>query len=298
MEVLIAIPMLTLTLLVDIVTGEINKPRKMSGTDLWISIASTLLLFGVRVFLVLTLTFALIRLLPGLHDILGERNVAITFVAVLLLDDFLTYWLHRMSHQYPALWRLHKPHHTPTQLNALVGAREALLYYFIYPANFLAPILLFIGAAKATAIMYCLKVVTGYIQHMAYRWDLRARRYAVGRLFFNAVEAVFVLQDFHHAHHGLGRYGNASSNYGNVLTIWDRLFGTSRGHPRHVQDAIGLPVGTPIDAPAVQLFWPFFRPAKPKKLDARPLAASTEAELAAARATIFTADGLAIAVNA
>jgi sterol desaturase/sphingolipid hydroxylase (fatty acid hydroxylase superfamily) len=216
---------------------------------------------------------------------------------ILVVDDYLNYWLHRMAHHWPLLWRLHKPHHTPTYLNVLMASRENVFYYFLVPALWMAPVLIYLGAGTASALVFGFKGIVTVLQHTGYRWDLWLRRYRAGCLLLDIMDKVLVLQDFHHAHHGIGRYGNASSNYGNVLSFWDVLHGTTNGVQQRRQDAYGVPVGMPVESGMVQLFWPFARAKSSRVQDEQQPRHSSEEELAAAPAVIVTANGIAVAVQ-
>ncbi|MFC4703999.1 sterol desaturase family protein [Paraburkholderia caffeinitolerans] len=284
-------------LVLDLSTGQFRNPQASSGRELSINVLSQILAFSVRALLLVALAWPIARFLPQWKGALAHRPVWLMFIVILVIDDYLNYWLHRMAHQWPLLWRLHKPHHTPTYLNVLMAGRENSLYYFLVPALWMAPVLIYLGAGTASALVFGFKGVVTMLQHTGYRWDLWLRRYRAGRVLLDNVEKLVVLQDFHHAHHGLGRYGHASSNYGNILCIWDVLHGTT--HPRQPQrqDAYGVPAGMPVESGMVQLFWPLLRDRRASLKQATPLTQSSEEELAAADAVIVTAAGIAIAVT-
>jgi len=297
MEMTIGLSVFALLLLLDFLMGEFNKPRALSMNELGVNLISTAIAFTIRALPFAVFMYLLVNFFPEWKDRFAHSNVFLVFVVVVLLDDYGNYWLHRSAHKVPFLWRLHKPHHTPTQMNVLMSVRENSFYYLLLPVNVMAPFIVFTGAEEAGAIMLGVKLVGVYLQHASYRWDLWLRRFAIGRVVLNLAERLFALQDFHHVHHGIGRYGNASSNYGNVFNIWDMIHHTSSGHPHRPQDAYGLPVGVKIESWAVQLFWPLCREPKVIPKSMIPLSQSSAAELAAAEAVIYTADGLAIAVR-
>lgn len=284
-------------LLLDIAVGEFRKPQALSFNELGMNLISTAIAFSIRALPFAVIMLLLINYLPGLKGTLSGTNVWLVFMIVLLLDDYGNYWLHRSAHKVSWLWQLHKPHHIPTRMSVLMGVRQNLFYYFLLPVNLMAPMLVLMGAAETGAIMLALKLIVVYLQHASFRWDLWLRHFSVGRALLKVLEAVFALQDFHHVHHGIGRYGNASSNFGNILNIWDKLHGTSNGHPHKHQDAYGLPTGVKVEPWFVQLFWPVLRCKKAPKNKDRPLIASNPSELAEACAVIYTASGLAIAIK-
>lgn len=293
----IGLSVFVLLLVLDLVMGEFRKPRALSMNELGVNLISILIAFSIRTPPFVAISYLLVTFLPGWRNILAHTHFIVLFLSVLVLDDYANYWLHRSAHKVPFLWRLHKPHHIPTQMNVLMGGRENTFYYLLLPINVMAPLLVFMGAGEAGAAMVGLKLTVGYLQHVGYRWDLWLRRFAPGGLILDLAESLFTLQDFHHVHHGIGRYGKASANYGNVLNIWDKLHNTSRGHPHCVQDAYGVPTGAKVESWAVQLFWPLCRERKVKPSTSSIIVQSSSEELESAHAIIFTADGLAIAVS-
>ncbi len=76
--------------------------------------------------------------LAGLTSLLGPLRlpsvwpatapILVQVLLVMLLGDCLEYWLHRLSHLVPALWRVHAIHHMPTRLNMLKAGRHHVLY--------------------------------------------------------------------------------------------------------------------------------------------------------------------------
>lgn len=296
MEMGIAAVFLAL-LLLDLLMGEYRKPGLYSMNELGGSVLSTVIAFTLRALPYAAISWLLPRCLPAWRGALSHTSPWLLFPLVALVDDYGNYWLHRLAHQHRLLWRLHKPHHVPAHMNVMMAIRENSFYYLLVPVNLLAPLLVYLGAAQAGAAFVALKLIVVYLQHAAWRWDLWLRRVAPGRWLMDLLEQVFALQDFHHLHHGIGRYGNASSNYGNVMNIFDKLHGTSAGHPHRAQDAYGLPPGVRTESWTSQLFWPLVRDTPAPAAANAPLAASSAQELAAADAVIVTAQGVAIAVS-
>lgn len=284
-------------LALDLANGQFQNSQASSKREIGFNVLTTIVPFCLRALVLVVVGSAIAWLLPQWKGAFAHAPLWLTFFVVLVVDDYLNYWLHRTAHHWPVLWRLHKPHHTPTYLNVLMASRENTFYYFLIPAVWMAPLLIHVGAGPASAIVFGFKGVVTLLQHTGYRWDLRLRRHAAGRSLLDVVESVVVLQDFHHAHHGIGRYGNASSNYGNILCIWDVLHGTTSGRQQRHQDAYGVPVGVPVETGVVQLLWPLVRPKRDSAADVTTLLQSSDAELAVAQAVIVTASGIAIAVG-
>lgn len=297
MEMQLAALVFVALLMLDWIMGEYQKPRVFTMNEMGVNLLSIAAAFSIRVLPFAGITWLLLRFATPWQGALADVSLWIMLPTVALIDDYGNYWLHRKAHELPWLWRLHKPHHIPEHMNVTMAIRENVFYYLLLPVNILAPLLVFLGAGAAGAIFTAVKLVNTYLQHTSWRWDLWLRRFAFGRLLLNASEKLLAMQDFHHVHHGIGRFGNASSNYGNVMNIFDRLHGTSSGHPHRAQDAYGLPLGVKNDSWAVQLFWPVVREPRATGVTSERLTASSPEALAAAAAIIVTADGLAIAVG-
>ena len=139
-------------------------------------------------------------------------NVAASF----LLLDLSGYVLHRASHQIPLLWRMHQMHHTDNFVDALTTFRSHPGSVAIFVAYQFA-IIYALGIAPLGVLIYTVcKVLTGWLNHA----DVRP----ASRL--SALCSTFLVTPaFHHRHHSPDQR-STDSNYGEVLTIWDRLLGS------------------------------------------------------------------------
>lgn len=132
---------------------------------------------------------------------------------MLLAADFARYWLHRASHAWPPLWRLHAVHHAPEQLHALnVGRFHPLEKTLQFTLDTLPFALL--GVTEPVLAGYLVFfAVNGFFQHS--NVDLR-----LGGL--NWIVSGPELHRWHHA-----REPRLSDhNFGNNLIVWDVIFGT------------------------------------------------------------------------
>ncbi len=134
------------------------------------------------------------------------------WVAALLLYDFLYYWLHRGGHEINLLWAAHVVHHQSEHYNLTTALRQtasgALFGWVFYlPMALLGiPLQVFVAVALID-LLYQFWVHTEL----------------VGRLGW--YDRVFCSPSNHRAHHAVNdRY--LDHNYGGILILWDRLFGT------------------------------------------------------------------------
>ena len=135
-----------------------------------------------------------------------------TWLLALLAADFTYYWMHRLEHEHRILWASHSVHHSSNDYNLSVGFRLSLVEGFFGWA-FLIPMIL-IGFSPFQAIVGL--VLVAQYQH----WVHTERVTKLGWL-----DEVFNTPSVHRVHHGSNRQ-YLDKNYGGILMIWDKLFGT------------------------------------------------------------------------
>jgi len=131
---------------------------------------------------------------------------------LVICEDFMYYWLHRIDHYCRFFWAVHVTHHSSEEFNFTVGFRSSVfqpLYRFIYfiPLSFLG--------FKGIDIMlvYSATQLFGVLVHTQ----------AINKLGF--LEYILVTPSHHRVHHGSNvRY--LDKNMGMLLIVWDKLFGT------------------------------------------------------------------------
>ena len=137
---------------------------------------------------------------------------AAVWLTVFLLVDLGQYLLHRLSHRVSLLWACHVVHHSSEELNYAVALRNSSLHGLFLWVFFL-PLALVGVPWRIVGVCYALNVV--------YQFWLHTR--LVGRL--GSLELVLNTPSHHRVHHGVDpKY--LDRNYGGVLIVWDRLFGT------------------------------------------------------------------------
>ena len=136
----------------------------------------------------------------------------LVWLFALLGYDFCYYWLHRLSHEVNILWAAHVVHHQSEAYNLSTALRQtgsgALLGWIFYlPLAVLGvPVTVFIAVA---------------LIDLLYQFWVHTQQ--IGKLGW--FDRVFVSPSNHRAHHGVNeRY--LDRNYGGILILWDRLFGT------------------------------------------------------------------------
>lgn len=214
-----------------IAPAEVWKDRKLTKIDRTFTLLMVLGLNPLFAFLVLT-PFA--NLLGGGNDVgaaaapaggltglipgLG-RHPYIAFLAYYVVYDLSYYWMHRAQHAIPWWWALHSMHHSQRQTNCWTNDRgsylDGVLQSFI-----LAGVGLLMGVDAGQFAL--LELVSELIQNLSHT----NTRLGFGRL----LGRVFVDPPFHRLHHmrvDPARPSLHNCNFGQVLSIWDNLFGTA-----------------------------------------------------------------------
>lgn len=147
----------------------------------------------------------------------------------LLTVDFAFYWWHRASHVVNVLWAVHAVHHQSEDFNLAVALRqpafEPITWFFFYiPLALLGvPTEVFV-AAYALDLLYQFFIHTELIDKLP-----------------RPIEWVLNTPSHHRAHHGVqDQY--LDKNYGGILIIWDRLFGTFEAEGERVVYGTTVPL--------------------------------------------------------
>jgi len=132
---------------------------------------------------------------------------------MMVIADFFRYWLHRMAHLNPLLWRFHAVHHSAEKLYWLNVGRfhplDKLLQYFVDTM----PFILLGVSQEVVSLYFAVYAVKGFFQHSNIDAKLGFLNY------------IFSGPELHRWHHSVV-IRESNTNYGNNLIIWDLLFGT------------------------------------------------------------------------
>lgn len=152
-------------------------------------------------------------MLPVFYDAFGGWPWWLQFAIFLLYNDFMRYWLHRWYHESDLLWRIHRVHHTCTEMDALSTFRVHLLEAVIKYGVIMTPFYVLMIDPTVIIVYTTIDILKGFWHHANVRTVIGSWNYVL-----NSAE----LHWWHHAVDGPGQY----SNYGSIFSIWDRLFGT------------------------------------------------------------------------
>jgi len=137
-------------------------------------------------------------------------------IAVMIFELVAQYVLHVLFHKVKWMWKFHMIHHSDTHLDATSGTRH-------HPGDFAMRELFALGAVVITgapiAFYFFYRICTvffTYFTHSNFNFPVWLDK---------PLSLVFITPHMHKFHHHYKRPWT-DTNYGNIFSIWDRLFGT------------------------------------------------------------------------
>lgn len=225
-------PVIALAIMIEAACYLIMRRGAYPWREMWVSIGVYLL--RIPVSLLKPLTVLPLALLVWSHRLVTvPLNTVWSWVAVFIGVELAYYWMHRLSHEVRWLWASHVVHHTPERIHLAsafrLGTTEILSgnWLFYLPLYWLG--------------LNPLAVAGMQVLNLSYQFWLHTD--LIGRL--GPLEWIFNTPAHHRVHHASnGEY--LDRNYGGILIVWDRLFGTFAEERRDVPIVYGLvhPVGT------------------------------------------------------
>ncbi len=140
-----------------------------------------------------------------------ESNI-LTWLLLFLATDFVWYWYHRLGHQVNILWAAHIVHHQSDDFNYTAAARITVLQ------------------ALARGLFWSVLPLIGFPPHMIVilllihgTYPFFTHTQLIGKLGW--LEFIIVTPSHHRVHHS-SNPEYLDKNYGDMLIIWDKIFGT------------------------------------------------------------------------
>ncbi|MCB1956464.1 MAG: sterol desaturase family protein [Rhodocyclaceae bacterium] len=171
---------------------------------------------------------------------------------VFLLADGIHYVVHRLMHAIPWLWRIHRVHHADADYDAATALRFHPFEWVLSAAPLLPVMAWLAPAAEAGALAFAAIMAWNVIQHM----DL-------GRIrIWERWLGPWLLTPALHREHHAREPARSLGNYGLLLSVWDRLFGTWRAPRANV--AVGVAGWAHGEHLIANLASPFARDGQPQ----------------------------------
>ncbi|TXE15866.1 sterol desaturase family protein [Psychroserpens burtonensis] len=141
---------------------------------------------------------------------------AYVLLGVLLLDLIGAYLAHYVEHKVKPLWVVHLVHHSDHNVDTTTANRHHPLESIIRFSFTLLGVII-VGVPIAIVFLYqSLSLIATQFSHANIKLPKKLDK---------AMSYVFISPDMHKVHHHY-KLPYTDSNYGNIFSIWDRLFGT------------------------------------------------------------------------
>ena len=147
-----------------------------------------------------------------------------------LILDFSIYWWHRLNHQSKLLWKFHSLHHSDQHLDTTNALRFHFFEVFL-SALFRMPIIIIFSIPFSHIIYFeALLMGAALFQHANIVLPKR----------FEKILSYFIVTPSIHWIHHHAKHSDTHSSYSLFLSIWDRVFRTSRKTKRTPNMPLGL----------------------------------------------------------
>jgi sterol desaturase/sphingolipid hydroxylase (fatty acid hydroxylase superfamily) len=144
------------------------------------------------------------------------------FVGFLMLD-FCEYLYHVIMHKAKPLWKFHLVHHTDLQLDVSTTVREHPVETFCRMCFLILWVFLSGASFGLLLLRQTFQTITNITSHTQFRLHGTSEK---------LIGWIFITPNMHHVHHHY-QLPYTDRNYGDVLSIWDRLFGTFSRMEKH-----------------------------------------------------------------
>ena len=165
-----------------------------------------------------------------LFDLASMIPLWVMWILTFILIDLVFYIYHRISHRSRFLWAIHMSHHSSEEMNFAVSFRQAWLgpvskipFFILLPLIGLDPTIIAVAGVISTL------------------WGIFGHTQVIGKL--GPIEWIFNTPSHHRVHHGANEQ-YIDKNYGNLLIIWDRMFGTFEPEKANVRYGLVKNVNT------------------------------------------------------
>ena len=151
---------------------------------------------------------------PESLALLSGAPLWVQFVVFLVLKDFLEWNIHRLLHNVPWLWEFHKLHHSIEELDWIGNFRFHWGEIVVYKSISYLPLVVLGVDWRVMLVIAILWTLMLDLNHANLSFDWGPLRYVLNS------------PRMHVWHHDVEVHGKGGQNFGQVLSVWDWMFGT------------------------------------------------------------------------
>ncbi|MDT0622858.1 sterol desaturase family protein [Croceitalea vernalis] len=209
---LYAIPFFTGLVLVEILYGYFVKNQKHNVMDTVSSLSSGLTNI-IKDSLGLVVVLVSYPFLLKSLSLFEMKATWLVWLVAFISIDFAGYWNHRLSHHINIFWNQHVIHHSSEEFNLACALRQSISNLVGYFSILLIPAAVLGVPTQVIAILAPIHLFAQFWYHTQH----------IGKMGW--LEYIIVTPSQHRVHHAINSE-YIDKNLGQVLSIWDRMFGT------------------------------------------------------------------------
>ncbi len=226
------LPIFFLLIVVEMIVAKYKKLSIINSMDAVSSLSSGLTnvlnkVLGVTIYII-SYDFMLQH-----FTLFKIESVPLQYLIGFISIDFYGYWQHRWAHRYNILWNRHLIHHSSEEYNLPVALRQTISDFVQLYTFLLLPAAIFGVPTDVIVVLAVVMLFGGFWYHTQ----------LIGKMGF--LEKIIVTPSHHRIHHAINPI-YIDKNFGGILIIWDRLFGTFQEELPDVKPVYGItrPVNT------------------------------------------------------
>ncbi len=166
----------------------------------------------------------------GVFHWLGTGIAVKLIGGVMLLDFWAAYVVHVLLHKFAVLWRMHSVHHSDTLVDVTTAFRQHPVESFLRVVFLLTGMVALGLPLWIVAVYQTLSSLNAQLEHANLRVPPGLDR---------ALQWLFVTPNYHKVHHS-ELQPDTDSNYGNIFSLWDRIFSTRSKRTSYHDISYGL----------------------------------------------------------
>lgn len=187
-----------------------------AGINLFFTLTTIIINFALAFILLNTAQFVVTQHFGILQWLPKMNTWLFAVLGILLLDFFGAYLAHFVEHRINFLWKFHLIHHTDTFIDTTSGNRhhpgESVIRFIFTTLG-----VIIVGSPMWMVFLYqTLSVVATQFTHA---------NICLPKKFDKMMSYFLVSPDMHKIHHHY-KLPYTDTNYGNIFSVWDRIFGT------------------------------------------------------------------------
>ena len=189
---------------------------KHAGTNIFFTLTTIIVNFPLAVILVKSSDWAVENHFGILNWLPPMPTVLYAIIGLLLLDLIGAYLVHWTEHKVKWMWQFHIIHHTDTHIDTTSANRHhpgESVFRFVFTT---------LAAVVAGAPMWLIFMYQSFSVLLS---QFNHANISLPKWLDNALSWVIITPDMHHVHHHYV-LPYTDSNFGNIFSVWDRLFGT------------------------------------------------------------------------